>query len=429
VYDWCTARILAATGRSAVGKANRGRPAGFREVFAVGEFRALWLAEVQSVLGDQLARVAISVLVFERTESAGLTAITYALTFVPDIVGGPLLSGLADRFPRRTVMVTADLLRAILIGLMAIPAVPLGLLAALLVAAQLCNSPFAAAQGATLPTVLHGDRYVIGQTIRQITRQSGQLIGFVLAGLVVAIIGSHRALAIDAATFLISAAVIRFGVASRPAVIADGRAQTRSVFGQIAAGARIIWHDRRLRSLVGLSWLVGFAIMPEGLAVPYANEIGVGTFAVGILLAAQPTGTAIGAFVLGRWVSPERRLALLGPLTFLTLAPLNLYFLRPGLIPAILIVLSVGLFSAYQVTAGATFMRLVPDAGRGQAFGLAGSGLIAAQGIGLAAGGLLASVTGSVAITIAVAGAAGTLLAIPAATAWRRAYHQASHIW
>src|SRR5262249_60409977 len=122
----------------------------------------LWFAEVQSVLGDQLARVAISVLVFHRTSSAALTAITYALTFVPDIVGGPLLSGLADRFPRRAVMVTADLLRAILIGPMAIPAMPLGLLAALLVAAQLCNSPFAAAQAATLPTVLDGDRYVIG---------------------------------------------------------------------------------------------------------------------------------------------------------------------------------------------------------------------------------------------------------------------------
>ena len=405
-----------------MGEAKRARPAGFREVFAVAEFRALWFAEVQSVLGDQLARVAISVLVFQRTGSAGLTSLTYALTFVPDLVGGPLLSGLADRLPRRTVMVAADLLRAALIGLMAIPAVPLPALAVLLVAAQLCNSPFAAAQAATVPTVLAGDSYILGQTVRQMTTQIGQLVGFVAAGVLVALIGSHRALAIDALTFLVSAAVIRFGLVHRPAVTGrDGAEPVRSVFGQMIAGARIIWRDRRLRSLVGLGWLVGFAIVPEGLAVPYADEIGAGTAAVGLLLAAVPAGTVVGAFVLGRFVPPQRRLVLLGPLAVLTPAPLIAYVFRPELVPAVLLLLTMGLFSAYQVTAGATFIRMVPDAGRGQAFGLAGSGLIAAQGLGLAAGGLLASVLGSVAVTIAVAGAAGTLLAVPAAAAWHRA--------
>jgi hypothetical protein len=51
---------------------------GFRDALAVGEFRVLWLAHAQSRLGDQLARVAIAVLVFSRTSSALLTALTYA---------------------------------------------------------------------------------------------------------------------------------------------------------------------------------------------------------------------------------------------------------------------------------------------------------------------------------------------------------------
>ena len=69
------------------------------------EFRTLWAALAQSVLGDQLARVALSLLVFERTESAGWTAATYALTSLPALLSGVLLTGLADRFPRRTVMI------------------------------------------------------------------------------------------------------------------------------------------------------------------------------------------------------------------------------------------------------------------------------------------------------------------------------------
>ncbi|MEK8143947.1 hypothetical protein NKH18_24490 [Streptomyces sp. M10(2022)] len=65
----------------------------------LSEFRTLWTAYAQSVLGDQLARVALSLLVFERTQSAGWTAATYALTTLPALLSGVLLSGLADRFP------------------------------------------------------------------------------------------------------------------------------------------------------------------------------------------------------------------------------------------------------------------------------------------------------------------------------------------
>ena len=70
----------------------------YREVFAVGEFRALWSAQVLSYAGDQFAQVAIAILVYGRTHSAFLTALAYALTYLPPIAGGPLLSGLADLF-------------------------------------------------------------------------------------------------------------------------------------------------------------------------------------------------------------------------------------------------------------------------------------------------------------------------------------------
>ena len=70
----------------------------YREVFAIGEFRALWSAQVLSFAGDQFAQVAIAILVYGRTRSPFLTALAYALTYLPPIAGGPLLSGLADLF-------------------------------------------------------------------------------------------------------------------------------------------------------------------------------------------------------------------------------------------------------------------------------------------------------------------------------------------
>jgi MFS family permease len=395
-------------------------PASFREVFAVGEFRALWFAELLSVVGDQLARVAISILVLERTGSAGLTALTYALTYLPDMVGGPLLSGLADRFPRRSVMVTADLLRAVLVAGMAVPGMPVAVIAVLLVIARLANSPFAAAQAATLPVVLEGERYVVGQTVRQITNQTAQLAGFAGGGVLVALLGTSQALATDSASFLLSGLLIWFGVRRRPAPERDG-AEPATVLRQLAAGARIIWRDPRLRSLVGLAWLAGFVIVPEGLAAPYAKEIGEGTYAVGLLLAAHPAGIAVGAFLIGRVARPDIRQRLIGPLAVLAVLPLVGYALKPNLIGVIALLLVSGACAGYQVAASATFMRIVPDSGRGQAFGLAGSGLFAMQGLGLVAGGVLVSAIGSVSATVAVVGAAGTLIAIPAALAWQRA--------
>jgi MFS family permease len=392
----------------------------FRDILAVREFRAVWLAELQSVLGDQLARVALSVLVFQRTESAAWPALTYALTYLPDLVGGPLLGGLADRFPRRAVMVTADLLRALLVAVLAIPGLPLPVLAVVLVVVQLANAPFSSAQAAVVPVLLDGSRYVLGQSLLKMTNQIGQLAGFALGGAVIALIGPGLGLAADAVTFGVSALVLALGVRSRPA--ADVRADRVPTLRRLAAGAGTIWRDPRLRVLVGLAWLAGFVIVPEGLAVPYAAEIGGGAATAGLLLAAHPAGIVLGVFALGRWVPDAVRLRLVGPLAAGAVVPLLGYAFKPGLGVTVVLLLVSGACAAYQVTASTTFMRLVPDAERGQAFGLAGSGLIAVQGIGLIAGGMVVARLGSPSVTIAVIAAAGVVTAVPIALAWRRTY-------
>lgn len=100
-------------------------PRRLTQVFALREFRALWSAEVVSILGDQLARVAFSVLVYDRTSSAALSATVYALTFLPALLGGALLGWVADRYPRRRVMIGSDLARAALVAPTAWPGLPL----------------------------------------------------------------------------------------------------------------------------------------------------------------------------------------------------------------------------------------------------------------------------------------------------------------
>jgi MFS family permease len=179
--------------------------ASYREVFAVSEFRALWSAQVLSFAGDQFAQVAIAILVYGRTHSAFLTALAYALTYLPPIAGGPLLSGLADLFPRRRVMVVCDLFRVITAGLMAIPGIPFAALCALLFCTVLAGVPFSSARAALVPDVLPGEKFVVGSAIGNITFQASQILGFVAGAAVVAILGPHKTLAIDSVTFGLSA--------------------------------------------------------------------------------------------------------------------------------------------------------------------------------------------------------------------------------
>jgi MFS family permease len=71
------------------------------DVFTHRQYRGLWAAHALPLAGDQLARVALTVLVFDRTRSAAAAAAAYAVTMVPWLIGGPLLAGLGDRYPRR----------------------------------------------------------------------------------------------------------------------------------------------------------------------------------------------------------------------------------------------------------------------------------------------------------------------------------------
>ncbi|MEV7555393.1 MFS transporter [Amycolatopsis sp. NPDC089917] len=375
------------------------------------EFRALWLAEVQSLIGDQLTIVALAILVYDRTGSALLSAVVYSLTFLPALAGGLGLSQLADRYPRRAVLVYSSLIQGLLIAVMAIPGTPLPLLCGLVVLARLANAPGNAAQNAlTREVFTDDDLYLKSQDIRGISTNTAMLLGLAGGGLLVSQVGASWALALDAATFLLSAAVVRFAV-SRRAAASDGNG---SWFGAV----KQVFGNRHLRVLVWFSWLVGLAVIPEGLAAPLAAEMGVGKQAVGWLLAADPLGFVVGAFLLSRFVSAEQRRKLLGVLAALPMVALIAFALKPGLIPALLLLAAAGAAGAYLITVSATFITWVPNELRGGAGGVYRTGLRVAQGIGAGLGGLAADRLGAATSAIALAGVVGLLLAVLVALSW-----------
>jgi hypothetical protein len=386
------------------------RSATFGEVFAVGEFRALWLAQILSVSGDQLARVALTLLVFGRTQSSLLAAVTFAASVIPTALGGVALSGIADRLPRRQVMIACDLGRAGLVAAMVLPGMPIAALVGLLFLVTLISAPFTSARAALYPEILVGDRYVVGTAITLTTLQFAQVLGFAVAGVLVSSFGVITSLVGDAVTFIMSAAIIRLWVHTRPA------ARARAHRGGIAltsmmGGLRFAFADPGLRFPMLLGWLVAFLDVHEGISAPLAASLGGGAVAVGVILAAGALGSSLGAIGFGRLVEPARRLRWMGPLAVTSCAVLTLFALAPTLPWALVILAVSGVFSCYLLAANAAFVSAAPPELRSQAFGVAQGGMSLGQGVAMIAAGA-ATQHFSPSIVIAVCGVIGAVVAV-----------------
>ncbi|KAB2340151.1 MFS transporter [Actinomadura rudentiformis] len=390
----------------------------FRTVLAVREFRALWAAELLSQVGDQVARVALAVLVYQRTSSALLAGLAFALTFLPSLLGGVLLGGLADRYPRREVIVVLDLLRAALVGLMALPGMPLAALCALLALVTLLGGPFKAAQLALLADVLTGDRYVTALALRQMTIQSAQVAGFLAGGALAQWISPSGGLAFNAVSFAAAAALVRVGVPRQPAPAFRSAAVQGTAR---AGGVAMVWRDPGLRSLTALGWLAGFHIVPEAIAAPYADALGDDTaVSVGILMASDPVGSVAGALILGRFVPETVRGKILAPCALLAGLPLLVCAFGPALpLSALMFAMSGALATAYHIQLNAAFVeRLHPEA-KARGLGVLASGLITVQGLGALGGGLFSDLLGPER-AIALAGISAILLGLRPAATWIR---------
>jgi MFS family permease len=404
------------------------RQATFREVFAVREFRPLFGSFLLSTIGDELARVALTVLVYQRTESPLLAAVTFAIGHLPWLLGGPLLSTLADRLPRHRVLIATDAARAVLVALLAIPGTPLPILLGLLFLIALCAPPFESARSALMADVLEGDQYAVATSLGNISLQLAQVIGFVAAGALVAVFSPAVALLVDAGTFAVSALWLWGRLQRRPAPLAEAGEGPRSLWQDAVDGLQFIGRTPRLLAIVAVLWLgTMFAFASEGVAAPLADELGQATTAVGLLLAANPLGATIGGLVIARFIAPDRRDRLIPPLVVLTLvtvlaAGLVALVAGPGTMPfaAVIGLLFVsGLASAWVIPLNVSFVQAVPSAFRGRAFGVAVSGLYGVQGIGALVAGLAAEGMPPSGV-VAVSGGLGLIAVVPALVAYRR---------
>jgi len=299
-----------------------------------------------------------------------------------------------------------------------VPGMPVTALVLLLFAATMFASPFESARASITPGILPGERYALGTAVMQTTYLTAEVAGAAAGGAAVSFFGVRPSLLVDSVTFVASALLIGLGTRARPAA-ARPDAGPGSPLARAAAGLRLVFGDPALRTLVLLGWLVVFYTIPQGIAAPYAARLGGGPAATGLVLASTVAATAIATPLFSRFVSPRRRLALMGPLAAATGATLVLTALRPSLVISLVIFSAAAASGTYQLAVNTAFVVRVPDERRAQAFGIASMGVVVAQGAAFVAAGAAAEVV-TPASVIAAGGGIGAVAAVGLTLRWRR---------
>ena len=386
-------------------------------------FRRLWLADMVSLLGDWAGRLALAVLVLERTDSPAWAAAVTAVSLAGFVGIGQVLATFADRYGRVSVMLAADVARAGLFAAMLLP-LPVGALLVLAFLAGLATPPFEAARSAALPDLVPEDRYGDALALAGISVQSSLVVGYALGGLLLTVVQPEVALGINACSFLVSACLL---LELRHTPAADPARVPASVGQSLGDGAASLFRDRLVRRALVIVAVTGaLGTVDEALVVPYADEVGLPAGTIGLLAAAVPVGTLIATAAIATGARDHHRLlrnaAWCGAVTSAAAAPL-FWLEASGAFAFVAFAIAGGMFAVSIPTNTVIGMRLHRDT-RASAMGIAVGVLMGSQAVGAAAGGLVATQVGS-AHAIAGALALATVFSVWSAVSTP---HEAKHL-
>ncbi|TDV40721.1 MFS transporter [Actinophytocola oryzae] len=358
----------------------------FRQVLAEPVFRTVFFTRGLAVGADTLRTVALSVLVFTTTGSALLGAMTFGVSFLPQVVGGLLLGALPDMLRPRLLLVSGYTLEAAAAALLAF-GLPVWA-SLLLVAGVGCLAPvFNGTAGRLTAETLSGDAFVVGRGLFQLVNSAVQIVGLAGGGILVAAVGPHAALLVTAGCHAVAALWARVNLPDLPA---PGRQSERSLVLQSYHGARELLVDTTVRRLLIANWLPpAFVIGGESLLIPYAGLRHFPESASGIILGCIPVGMFLGNLVVTRALTPRARERAVAPLVAVLGLPMLGFVLDVPPVVAGVLMAIMGCGFAFGLGLQGPFRDALPGDARGQAFGLLSTGLMTLQGVGpLVFGGL-----------------------------------------
>ncbi|MEU7893951.1 MFS transporter [Nonomuraea sp. NPDC049152] len=373
----------------------------YRQVFGVTEFRALFGHHALGIAATTMQSLGISALVYALTRSAYLSAIAYLAGFLPHAVGGLTLLSFADRLPPRALLIGWSLASALGAGVLALDRLPVWAMLAIVVALGVTTPVAGAAKLALVADIVPEGTYVLARSVLNVAVGIMQIVGFAIGGSVLALVSPSGALWCTAGLYAGAAVILRLWLPARPA-----RAEGPATVGATWRGTRDLFAVPAIRALLIAQWLPsGIIVGAEALFVAYVGN------AAGAPYFASAAGMLIGDVVVGRVLSARLRWATVVPLMVLLAVPYLLFVLGPGVAVAAVLAGIASIGYGHHLALQEKYLEVVPEEVRGQALGLANSGMMTGQGVTAAMLGGAAQLTGA-GQAIALAGALSLVSAL-----------------
>jgi MFS family permease len=287
-------------------------------------FRHLWLAQIVSEIGDWFYTLALFSLLLELTGRAGSVGLALMVQILPQTFVGPLAGVINDRLRRKSVMITADLLRfAIVLAMLLVRSrSTVWLVYPLLLLETSIATFFGPARNAVVPNIVSKEDIVLANTISSSTWSLNLMIGAALGGIVAALFGRDAVFILNALSFLVSAIFISRMHFAEPHAEASPplRAKDLVDYSPILEGIRYVQRDRSLLAtvfakagelMVGPGWVL-FTVMGRRYFPVHwrgSDPERAAMLGMSLLIGARGVGTLFGPLLSARWAGHlEQRL-------------------------------------------------------------------------------------------------------------------------
>lgn len=238
-----------------------------RAVFRNRNYRLLVLANVINRFGDSVDAIVFTWLTYTLTESAAFSALVYAANRLPTVLLQPLTGVWMERRPKRRAMVVTDLLRGLLVGYILLRVLTgLPTAAELLIFTTLISTVEAFRQpagGAILPQIVPREQYTEAVSYQSGLSSAAELVGTGLGAVLIGLIGNAGAMAVDVATFFLSALLLSAMALHETLPAEPERFSGRKLFRELGDGFSMVKQNRPI------AYLLLLGVVLNGLLTPY----------------------------------------------------------------------------------------------------------------------------------------------------------------
>ena len=316
-------------------------------VFRNRNFSLMWSGQLISTIGSALTSLAASIYVFRLTNSALSVGLMLMATAAPSLLVGLFAGVFVDRYDRKKIMITADLIRAVLVVLIPF-LVPINIiwLYIIVMLTSAIGQFFDPAHESVLPEVASDEELAAANSLMAISSFGSTAVGFAAAGLIASAANISWAFYIDAATFIASALCV-YLISIKPFSVED-ETSVSIVLNNLRAGVRQLFNTPILRSLftAQVPVLIAFGLT-NALLLPFAiRALSATEFEYGIQEGMTSIGFVIGSLLMANIFDRVREGVWIA-ISYLGMAIMGIIYSSLYSIPlAILIITISGFFNA-----------------------------------------------------------------------------------